>query len=66
MWYVIITNSQVQQHSKIQSQYRSSLDCARQLYRAGGVTSLFQGTMATMLRGNYMHKHKILNSLMYC
>ena len=31
--------------------YSSSLDCARQLYRQGGITNLYRGTMATLLRG---------------
>ena len=46
-----ITDPQIQQGSKVQSKYSSSWDCARQLYRHGGVANLYQGTMATMLRG---------------
>ena len=48
------TGYQVQQGSKGKSKYTSSLDCAHQLYRHGGITSLYRGTMATMLRGMYL------------
>ena len=54
--------SQVQQGSKDKSKYTSSLDCARQLYRRGGITSLYQGTMATMLRGIYLLEAQLLFS----
>ena len=50
-----ITGPQIQQGSKVQSKYSSSWDCARQLYRHGGVANLYQGTMATMLRGTTLY-----------
>lgn len=37
--------------SKEKAKYRGSLDCARQLYREGGIRSLYRGTAATLLRG---------------
>ena len=41
---------QIQQGSK-KAKYSSSWDCARQLYRQGGITNVYRGTMATLLRG---------------
>ncbi|XP_065902820.1 mitochondrial carnitine/acylcarnitine carrier protein-like [Dysidea avara] len=41
---------QIQRESKLTSKYSSSWDCARQLYRQGGVATLYRGTIATLLR----------------
>jgi len=38
------------QHSK-HNKYAGPLDCAKQLYREGGLKSLYKGTCATLLRG---------------
>ena len=51
MWYVTDLWSQIQQGSKEKAKYSSSWDCARQLYRRGGITNVYRGTMATLLRG---------------
>ena len=42
---------QIQQGSKEKVKYSSSWDCARQLYKEGGITNVYRGTMATLLRG---------------
>ncbi|XP_003382431.1 PREDICTED: mitochondrial carnitine/acylcarnitine carrier protein-like [Amphimedon queenslandica] len=41
---------QIQQASKAEAKYASSFDCGRQLFREGGIRSLYRGTMATILR----------------
>ena len=33
--------------------YSSSLDCARQLYREGGIRNVYKGTVATFWRGKW-------------
>ena len=33
--------------------YNGPIDCAKQLYREGGIRSLYRGTCATLLRGWY-------------
>lgn len=42
---------QIQMASKEKAKYKSSFDCARQLYREGGIRSIYKGTAATLLRG---------------
>jgi solute carrier family 25 carnitine/acylcarnitine transporter 20/29 len=42
---------QIQLASKAESKYSSSWDCAKQIYREGGIRSLYRGTLATLLRG---------------
>ena len=32
--------------------YAGPMDCAKQLYREGGIRSVYKGTGATLLRGN--------------
>ena len=34
--------------------YAGPMDCAKQLYREGGIRSVYKGTGATLLRGNGM------------
>lgn len=36
---------------KEKAKYKSAFDCARQLYREGGMRSIYKGTAATLLRG---------------
>ena len=43
---------QIQMHSEGAPKYTSSIDCGRQLFREGGIRSLYKGTMATLLRGS--------------
>ena len=45
---------QIQQDSLGKARYSSSIDCAKQLYREGGIRSVYKGTMATLLRGPYL------------
>ncbi len=51
--YVQSLYSQIQMQSKEKAKYKGSLDCARQLYREGGIRSIYKGTAATLLRGVY-------------
>lgn len=44
-----LSSPQTQHTSSVQ--YTGSFDCARQLYRSGGVASLYRGLGATVLRG---------------
>lgn len=46
---------QIQMQSKEKAKYKGSLDCARQLYREGGIRSIYKGTAATLLRGETTH-----------
>ncbi len=41
---------QTQQHSATGAKYNGMLDCAAQVYREGGIRSLYRGTVATLLR----------------
>src|SRR6218665_40152 len=43
---------QVQQ-SAATAKYAGPVDCAKQLYREGGIRSIYGGTMATFLRGHF-------------
>ena len=43
---------QVQQ-SAATAKYAGPVDCAKQLYREGGVRNIYRGTMATFLRGKH-------------
>ena len=42
---------QVQQAGTGPQQYKGPLDVAKQLYRTGGIGSLYKGACATLLRG---------------
>ncbi|CAI8006704.1 Mitochondrial carnitine/acylcarnitine carrier protein [Geodia barretti] len=41
---------QIQQSMKGEAKYSGSMDCARQLFREGGIRSVYRGTAATLLR----------------
>ncbi|KAG7361814.1 mitochondrial carrier protein [Nitzschia inconspicua] len=41
---------QVQSHVAGKPQYSGMIDCAMQVYRQGGITSLYKGTMLTLMR----------------
>lgn len=41
----------VQQASTGPAKYAGPIDCIRQLYRQGGISSIYRGTGATLLRG---------------
>ncbi|XP_032690069.1 congested-like trachea protein isoform X1 [Odontomachus brunneus] len=38
------------QHADAKPKYKGPLDCAKQLYREGGIKSIYKGTCATLLR----------------
>ncbi|XP_015178963.1 PREDICTED: congested-like trachea protein [Polistes dominula] len=38
------------QHADAEKKYKGPLDCAKQLYREGGLRSIYKGTCATLLR----------------
>lgn len=42
---------QVQQASTGPAKYAGPIDCIRQLYKQGGIRSIYRGTAATLLRG---------------
>lgn len=43
---------QIQMNAKPgEAKYSSSIDCAKKLYREGGIVNLYRGTVATLLRG---------------
>lgn len=39
------------QHADAKPKYNGPVDCAKQLYREGGIKSIYKGTCATLLRG---------------
>lgn len=45
------------QHADAKSKYCGPLDCAKQLYREGGIRSIYKGTCATLLRGTTIILH---------
>lgn len=47
----LLTCVQIQMQSKAKAKYKGSIDCARQLFREGGIRSIYRGTAATLLRG---------------
>lgn len=51
------------QHADAKPKYNGPLDCAKQLYREGGIRSIYKGTCATLLRG--MTCKLIFNSRTY-
>ena len=55
---------QIQQGSKEKAKYSSSWDCARQLYRQGGIKNVYRGTMATLLRGTVAKGHGCYDIIM--
>lgn len=44
---------QIQQGSS-QQKYNGMVDCAKQLYKEGGIRSVYRGAFATLLRGNFL------------
>lgn len=41
------------QHSGHEKKYNGPVDCAKQLYREGGIRSIYRGTALTLMRGKY-------------
>lgn len=39
------------QHGDAKPKYNGPVDCGKQLYREGGIRSIYKGTCATLLRG---------------
>jgi len=53
---------QVQQ-SAATAKYAGPVDCAKQLYREGGIRGVYRGTAATLLRGSFTINS---NTVPYC
>lgn len=43
---------QIQQGGEVPKKYNGMVDCAKQLYKEGGIRSVYKGSFATLLRGN--------------
>lgn len=41
------------QQGDVKPKYNGPIDCARQLFKEGGIRSIYKGTCATLLRGVY-------------
>lgn len=41
---------QIQSASSAEKKYNGTLDCAKKLYRQGGIRSIYKGTAATLMR----------------
>ena len=53
---------QVQAAGGADAKYKGPIDCARQLFREGGIRSIYRGTMATFLRGEGINNNATLAS----
>lgn len=42
---------QIQQGGNTPQKYNGMVDCAKQLYKEGGIRSIYKGALATLLRG---------------
>ncbi|KAF4528623.1 hypothetical protein B566_EDAN009227 [Ephemera danica] len=47
---------QIQQGGTAPVKYAGPVDCMKQLYREGGIRSIYKGTFATLLRGTSLSK----------
>lgn len=47
---------QIQQGGTGPQKYNGMLDCAKQLYKEGGIRSVYKGSFATLLRGKSLEK----------
>ena len=55
---------QIQMHQQSgEAKYSGPIDCAKKLYREGGIRSVYRGTFATLLRGNISQPFKLTLSL---
>lgn len=45
---------QIQQAGTQPPKYNGMVDCAKQLYREGGIRSIYKGSVATLLRGRFV------------
>lgn len=45
---------QIQQGGNAPQKYNGMVDCAKQLYKEGGIRSIYKGAMATLLRGKHL------------
>lgn len=46
---------QIQQGGNQPQKYSGMVDCAKQLYKEGGIRSIYKGAFATLLRGKYIY-----------
>ncbi|KAK2585527.1 hypothetical protein KPH14_010169 [Odynerus spinipes] len=52
-------------YADAEKKYKGPLDCARQLYREGGLRSIYKGTCATLLRGKFDKLYSIFVQCTY-
>lgn len=45
---------QIQQGGNAPQKYSGMADCAKKLYKEGGIRSIYKGTFATLLRGKQL------------
>lgn len=48
---------QIQQGGNQPQKYNGMVDCAKQLYKEGGIRSIYKGSVATLLRGRFISIH---------
>ena len=66
--FIIYLFCKVQQAtvSNAQTKYAGPIDCAKKLYKEGGIRSIYKGTAATLLRGFFLFlKFNILFILLF-
>ena len=51
--WLCINLFQIQADAKVKK-YAGPVDCAKQLYKQGGIRSVYKGTAATLLRGTFI------------
>jgi len=47
------------QQSTSTAKYTGPIDCSKQLYREGGIRSIYKGTVATLMRGR-LHEFNLI------
>lgn len=53
---------QIQQGGEVPKKYNGMVDCAKQLYKEGGIRSVYKGSFATLLRGNSTQQKNALRN----
>lgn len=57
---------QIQQGGNSPQKYNGMVDCAKQLYKEGGIRSIYKGSVATLLRGkNILIRYRFAFRLSY-
>lgn len=59
---------QIQQGGGAPQKYNGMVDCAKQLYKEGGIRSVYKGSFATLLRGKQQKQNDffIHSKLIFC